>query len=84
MFNIILSAIESYKGSTLDFSHFVCAVDSHMEVYFDLPFCDQLFAAFLEELKLIFPDLNHCFVGAGRLKQREMPLVITIVTSEKA
>lgn len=51
---------------------------------FDLPFCDQLFAALVEELKLIFPDLNHCLVGAGHVKQHEMPLVITIVTSEKA
>lgn len=36
------------------------------------------------ELKLIFLDLKYCFVGTGHLKQSEMPLVITIVTSEKA
>lgn len=29
-------------------------------------------------------DLNHCFVVTRHLKQSEMPLVITTVTSEKA
>lgn len=66
------------------FYSILCHIIYSWKFFFDVSFCSKLWTAFVEELKFIFLDLNHCFVVIGHLKQSEMPLVITIVTSEKA